>query len=270
MSPGPPTDLTSFTDYIYDHEIESIFIKLSKVFWSEESIEYAVKKEIVYALLNKANDTYEDSLVDFIVKDARKLFVIMASLDSDHEKLLRVMKFFSAHDFRDSCLSPETGKGGVLMQDRGSLAQELGKLEKAGSALWRPGMTRKFCETRWKVVVPAFSASSGDYSFREDTILPFLEVVEKDESGKKKLRHGAFSTVHQVKIHEGYYSHDRFPVSSFCAFSRFLRDARDLLTRQTLLRKSSAQRISQSRRFALQMKTREHVLTRYGPTRPEC
>ena len=213
MDPELPTKLKYFPDYLYTYETESRFGDQSdRNFWGDEIIKKLLQPDIIHAMMNKDRKQCDEKLTQYILKEAPKLFTITATLDSDPDQLLQAMTIFYAKGFNDSHLSPEIGGGEKkLMRNREVLGETLRQFS---NEVWRPSMVSKFCEMRWKVLVPTFSTSK-DYELRTDTILPFWEVREKDKPANQRGRDksGAFSIVRQVKICKGHYKDDRSPVS---------------------------------------------------------
>ena len=212
MGPRLPTKLKYFPDHLYKYETKSRFGDSSvENFWGDELIKELLQPHLIRALLSKDGKPCDEKLVQFILKEAPKLFTITATLDSDQDQLLQAMNIFHTKGFNDSDLSPELGRGGKLMMDRELLEQTLSSFDEE---VWRTSMVVKFCDVRWKVLIPTFSTSK-DYELRTDTILPFWEIrgIDKPASERGRVKSGAFSIIRQVEICKGYYHDDRLPVS---------------------------------------------------------
>jgi hypothetical protein len=199
----------SLSDDLFDNVATSNFDYAPRPFWPEGTINDLIKRDVVRRELDKANESYGDELVDFILNRAKKLFAITTTVDSRPCWLLKVMKFFQSHDFGDSSLSAEIANNGGSTINSTSLNKRLATLD---PKLWRPAMRSKFCEAQWKALAPVFSTAKSNYDFGLNTILPFTEI-------NRNIKSGAFSRVYKVSIHRDHFKDVDCLVSAFACSS---------------------------------------------------
>jgi len=168
-------------------------------YWPGPLIQQVVRRSVVCHELDKSGERYDQDLVFYILRDAKKLFAISIILDSDPKWTLNVMKFFKANDFKDHEMSAEVGA-----QTQYLVKERLFELD---SSLWSRGRVHRICEFQWKVLVPVVSTEKFIHNFAENAILPFSKIGAVSS-------HGAFSMVIQVKIQEGHFEDPSRPVSS--------------------------------------------------------
>jgi hypothetical protein len=198
----------SLTDDLYDNVVDSTFPDASSTYWPENVVDELIQDGVVRRELDEAKGKYSDTLVEFILHHAKKLFAIAALADSNRDKLLKAMKFFQEKGFQDSKLSTEIASHGVgsQQQSRSCLSKE--KLVHLDPKLWKSSIVNRICEVQWQVLVPVFSTTKTNYDFEGKTILPFTKVdIDRGDLG------GAFSRVYKVKIHSGHFVDPTWDVS---------------------------------------------------------
>ncbi|KAK5654616.1 hypothetical protein OQA88_7246 [Cercophora sp. LCS_1] len=181
----------STIDELYEDgndEITSNFPTRNSQYWPETLIQQLVQKHSVLSALNEAEDKYDQELVDYILRDAKRLFAIAAATEADRKWLLNVMRFFKQHNYKDDDISAEVG-GKCLVKEA---------LSELNPKLWGRGRALRICETQWKVVVPVISTEKDNYDFIDKAILPFNKIRSVDAGG-------AFSAVSEVSIREGHF-----------------------------------------------------------------
>ena len=188
----------AFHDDLYESKCTSNFPVANSPYWSTKVIKSKVTGKTVREVLGSARGgRYDDTLVNYIVEDARKLFVIVVLTVQDpynDDKLLKIMKYFQGRKMRDSEFSTE-----IVSSNKGSKSQYLTEESLQGLDLLKHQLRTSMCDTQWKVLVPVFSTEKANYDFAGRTILPFSREPA-DGVGS-----GAFSTVWQVKIQPGHF-----------------------------------------------------------------
>ncbi|KAI0976452.1 hypothetical protein F4678DRAFT_225952 [Xylaria arbuscula] len=133
-----------------------------------------------------------DKLVKWILKDARKLFLIhvYAGLSYDHpDDTFRSLKQFMVQGVTDENLPiHDVGSQDCLLQQR-------------FHSCWTSYYLERFSNSQWMFLSPTFIIAEPEYHLHRRHILPF---VDKDTQGSKA---GAFSTVYKVTIHEAHRDH---------------------------------------------------------------
>jgi len=198
----------SLADDLYERTVKSNFTDEEKEYWSEDVVGQLIQGHVVRRELAGAREKYGEALVEFILHHAKKLFAITALADSDHNKLLKVMKFFEMHGFRDCNLSAEIDSHSASSRGQGHPCLRMEHLTALDNKLWRAAIVRRICEVQWQILVPVFSTAKTNYDFEGKTILPFTKVaVDRGNLG------GAFSRVYKVKIQSGHFEDQTRPVS---------------------------------------------------------
>jgi len=201
---GPDNDIFDFIDTLIapvvgrrtiDHlyedgngDITSNFPAGAAQYWPNTLIRQLVKRRVIRSELDKSIQAYDQELVDYILKDAGRLFTISALIDSDRTWLLNAMNFFRKYHFQDSELSAEVSAKCLVKEALSSL----------DSKLWSRGRASRICEMQWKVLVPVISTEIDNYDFHAKAILPFTKLRTVDGGG-------AFSTLSHVEIREGHF-----------------------------------------------------------------
>ena len=168
-------------------------------YWREATINDLIRDEIVRQELDRAGEPYSNQLVDFILRDGKKLLAMAVLAHIEGKKLLEVMHFFQENGFRDSELSAEVRPPGRCL-----VKEQLIELD---PNLWKIGMATRICdEWQWKVLVPVISTERDNYNFRKQATLPFTKL--------KTIGNGAFARVHQIRIQKGQFVDPTRHVSS--------------------------------------------------------
>ena len=178
-----------------------------------------VEFETVRQELKKSKSNWDDKLVEYIVRDAKKLFCVsVVTLGNDPDKIVKVMKFFQTHGFLDGDRSTDFAikRPGKELVEHHSGLTTMELTEKNGSQVFSSAEADRFCYHQWKVLVPVFSSAVINYSFGHQIILPFIRV---DAEG---LEGGAFSKVYKVQIRRGHFADPQRKVPSHYLMIRAL------------------------------------------------
>ncbi|KAK3366686.1 hypothetical protein B0T24DRAFT_681890 [Lasiosphaeria ovina] len=134
----------STVDNLYEagnDEITSNFPFGASQYWPETLIQQLVQDLSVHRTLSESDEKYEQELVGYILRDAKKLFAIAAATEADCKWMLYVMRFFKENGFKDSELLAEFG-----------------------------------AKCLWRVLVPVISTEKDSYDFSDRAILPFNKI----------------------------------------------------------------------------------------------
>ncbi|KAK0648736.1 hypothetical protein B0T16DRAFT_456196 [Cercophora newfieldiana] len=181
------TEYPPLSEQLYSDRLQSTFPAGTELFyWSEHRIHTLVNEDLVRWELGKAQGSYSNEIVDFILVHGRKLFAIAAGFDSDRTWLLRAMEFFRKNNIKDSELSAEIGA------ELRCLERET--LTRLDSSLWTFDLAMRICDYQWRALTPVLSTDKANYDFHAKAILPFNIVGTGGMTG-------AFSIVHKIQIH---------------------------------------------------------------------
>jgi len=125
----------------------------------------------------------DNSLIDFIVKYAKKVFAIALMIDVSGANLRVAIKNFKAFNFQDESLP--------LSKDA------LPGLPFFSKKPWSRLRTHNFLQNQWIFLAPVFSKTKFKLDLEPEHILPFTWV-------SNEAKDGTFSQVFQVKIHESH------------------------------------------------------------------
>ncbi|KAJ3538687.1 hypothetical protein NM208_g5803 [Fusarium decemcellulare] len=221
----------SLSNRILDSFESSEFDSKPAQFLTESKIRTLLKDNHVVRAMwgGKAKLTPRDTdLINFILQKAKKLFMIAVHITCTRKQLLLAMKLFEAKGFSDANLPVDTyvsrgstsgndeeasdedtsddeevsfeaifGDSSPIDSDEIGNIHDLTKLDPK-EKLWTPTMISRFSENQWKFLAPVLSTANPNYDLHLWSILPF---TSKEDSHK----HGAFSRVFKVKIHEDHY-----------------------------------------------------------------
>ncbi|KAI0545794.1 kinase-like domain-containing protein [Xylaria curta] len=180
-------------------------------YWTQNVIDNLIQEEAVRQELDRAEGTYDDALVDFIVHRARKVFCI--ALLAPAPNLLEIMNFFRLLNIEDSLVVKDISPDQIaLIRQTGSnngsnLSEET--IAALDRAVWKPYLKKMVYDAEWKILVPVFSTEKTIYSFPDRIILPMKKINLPKRLNRK------VSEVHKVKIESGHF------VDSSCAESEW-------------------------------------------------
>lgn len=202
-------DFLKDPDYLEDQMSEALVASVFPEGYKREFIpndkveELVTERSVTQALLaDEASDepfrdeacgsmTVNDqthALVGFVLKSAKKLFMISLMCGMSGDRLRRAMESFHLHAFSDKDLPLTSSKS----------LDHYAFRTRAWSALRR----NLFMENQWKLLVPVFSPGFVRLHLEPEHILPFVHVASE-------RREGTFGNVYQVTIHP---SHQEDPV----------------------------------------------------------
>jgi len=182
-------------------------------FWPRHIIETLIEPDAVRRELYATGVPYDDKLVDFVVRRAKKLFTIAVTATSRPGFLPKAMKFFQENQFDDSCLKSSAQVAENYSRSDPTPLERLIQSQGA-KKLWTDRALYDSRAGQWKVLAPVFSPAVINCDFRQEAILPFTEM----KANEKK---GAFSKVYRAVIHPDHYEDPEDSVS--CQGRSYLR-----------------------------------------------
>ncbi|KAI0146112.1 hypothetical protein GGR57DRAFT_506630 [Xylariaceae sp. FL1272] len=148
------------------------------------------------------------ALIDYIMKDAKKLFAIavtapIAVSEGEKSPLLLAMSTFKKQGYRDCHLSAKIADSGTPAGVHTYLDKK--ELELVKPQVWLNTIHIRVCDFQWKWIVPILSTAEVNYNFRATTILPFTKEKDVEESP------GGFGRVCKVRIDADYFKDPKYP-----------------------------------------------------------
>ena len=176
-------------DILTASSVRSQFEKTPRYFVPQGEFDRIVTREAIRDTLYSRTEAEDAVLVDYIVKDARKLFAIVVLSDlSGPSYLTQAMYLFRDHNFSDSNLpieDPPISEDGQFDLP----AHPLRRLSK----FWRGAMIHTFCYEQWKLLVPVFLPDGVNHDLGAQ-IIPFID--KSDEA-----REGSSGSVRRYTVH---------------------------------------------------------------------
>ncbi|KAI0432193.1 hypothetical protein F5Y09DRAFT_160880 [Xylaria sp. FL1042] len=163
-------------------------------FLPNNAIDILVTEENIIAELDgvkfkKRKHTSRDKLIQWILKDARKLFLIHIDVGLGPDDAFRSLKQFMKQGFVDKNLPILDVKSKDF------------RFNECFLGCWKQCYLERFSDFQWRYLSPIFRGAESEYHLDRRHVLPF---IEKDRQGTKA---GAFSIVHKVTIHEAHRDH---------------------------------------------------------------
>lgn len=175
---------------ILEHFVQSTFDNRPEHFLPEGSIDRILDRKSVVDAIGTENIIGNNQLVNFILKKARKLFLIAIYSGLEGETLSRAMRSFEANDLKDTDLP-------IKDLDHEHFMPSKDKVD-GWPELWTPVTFYNLCQAQWRFLAPVFSTDRFFYDFGPRSIIP---VVEKGDQCKE----GSFSRVFKIKVHEAHF-----------------------------------------------------------------
>ncbi|KAI1313731.1 HET-domain-containing protein [Xylaria venustula] len=165
-----------------------------KKFLPNNAIDHLVTEKTIIGELDKGifrdrKQQSKDKLIEWILKDAKRLFLIHIRSRLGPDDTFRSLRQFMKQGFTD-----------------GKLPIDFESADRPFNACftknyWTPSSRELFSDSQWTFLSPMFKNVISDYHLQSRHILPF---IEKDSQCSKA---GAFSAVYKVTIHEAHRDH---------------------------------------------------------------
>lgn len=133
-----------------------------------------------------------DTIVEWIVGDASKVFAITVQCHMDPEFFLASMINFYNVYFDDEALPIADPRATDPRAPRPS------RSEAFPSHIWADQRHDEFFQFQWTCLAPVFVAEQYEYDLRSQYILPFQKALDTDP------RSGSFSSVFKVTVHKDH------------------------------------------------------------------
>jgi hypothetical protein len=144
----------------------------------------------------------DESLLNFILQSAKRLFAIILTCHFRGTDLRRVMTMFRRKHFQDNAL-PVTN-------------DVLAELDCFNKKPWNAMERRLFFIEQWAFLAPVFSSDNFKMDLEPDHILPFILVDQGNKSG-------SFNQIFRATIHPAHWTN---PILTVRAFPHFLLSGR--------------------------------------------
>jgi hypothetical protein len=142
----------------------------------------------------------DESLLNFILQSAKRVFAIILTCHFRGSDLRRMMETFRRKHFDDKDL-PVT-------------SDALSELDCFNKRPWSAMERRLFFREQWAFLAPVFSSDNFKTDLEPDHILPFI-LVDQD------IKSGGFSQVFHATIHPSHWTNPVLTVRAPPSFSTF-------------------------------------------------
>jgi hypothetical protein len=156
--------------------------------------EFVTRDEVASAF-QSANFSGWEGLVDFVLNDAKRLFLILVMMTSKAEEKLSLLEGLEHDGIKDASLPIDFNKRennqyyGYSLEGRHD-GPQFGIFDE-----WERSECRAFKSTQWLFTAPVFGEGRFRFHFAADIRLPFLKVAAKPSSS------GFFGEVSRIEIH---------------------------------------------------------------------
>jgi hypothetical protein len=156
--------------------------------------EFVTRDEVASAF-QIANFSGWEGLVDFVLNDAKRLFLILVMMTSKGEEKLSLLKGLERDGIKDASLPIDFNKRenkqyyGYSLEGRHD-GPQFGIFDE-----WERNERVLFRSTQWQFTAPVFGEGRFRFHFAADVRLPFLKVAAKPSST------GFFGEVSRIEIH---------------------------------------------------------------------
>ncbi|KAK7993701.1 short-chain specific acyl-CoA dehydrogenase [Apiospora arundinis] len=201
MSPSvypPPSSSVlqprGLADQILESQVSSLFDSSSRQFLPDGTGTSLVTDEVIWKELDLAHlmpdqGEFCKDLVQWILNDAKKVFLTLIRCGMTADSARTAMHWFFYEGFDDKRLSDTE----LSAEDKEQVFRK---------NVWSNLNAHNFLEIfRWENLAPVFTRAQYNYNLPEKGIFPF---VVKDANAKE----GAFSWVHKVTIHSQHTEHN--------------------------------------------------------------
>ncbi|KAI2462981.1 hypothetical protein F4781DRAFT_426743 [Annulohypoxylon bovei var. microspora] len=189
------------------NEIEAAYRKnyTSSQFLPYDQLEVFTTRAIVADIFQDAGVDNAKELTTFVVKHARKLFLILVMMTGDSEKL-SLLTYLKQSQITDESL-PIKIEGNGVGSHCSWFSLEAGdenKLELFGN--WSRRDRDLLADTyQWRFLAPVFGKGTFRFNFHHQRTLPYLHAASKPASS------GFFGEVSRVEIHKAHLRVDSLP-----------------------------------------------------------
>ena len=187
--------------------LKSQFDSTPRKFVPEGKLDHVINRNSILAQMDVERPSIEDeSLVKFILEEAKKIFAISISIGLDETQLKKAMLLCKAKGFNDRRLLVSN----TASVDGLQLPQILASLEASGSTgrrIWTGKRIGDFCDEQWKFQAAVFSTANSNHDLPPYSILPFTVKHAFDK--------GSFGQVNKIKIHPAHFVDPLNPVRKF-------------------------------------------------------
>jgi len=207
MSDGVAADdLPYLSETLFKNLDTSDFDNTPRKFMCHDGLDELVTRDSVLDAMQMEEPLDDDDrqLVNFILKNAKKIFATSVSIELDQVEglLKKAMQLFQKKGIDDSKLPFKDGPHSTL--------QDLEPGIKHRSKIWRENKVHEFFNNQWRFLVPVFlthpETNMDNYNLPASTIFP---VLKKEEV----LEKGSFGKVFKCSIHPKHIKYSRNPVS---------------------------------------------------------
>lgn len=202
-----------------------------------DQLEAFVRPEIVTELVNEANIASPESLATFVLKNGKRLFLILVLVAEDSQQLHDLLRSLQSHCITDTSLPIEFRRneaeedfyyGATIGAHKEEIRHDFfnGWKRRERDLLWT---------YQWKFLAPVFGNGTFRFDFHERIILPYLAHESKPSSS------GFFGEVSRVEIHKAHVPELRAVSELDCNLTDNLLIPSGLINRQSCYRDQKGQ-----------------------------
>jgi hypothetical protein len=172
-------------------------------FLPDNKLSELVTRDGVVSAFQIAKFSGWEDLVDFVLNDAKRLFLILVMMTSRKEEKLSLLKGLECDGIKDASLPISFNKRenkqyyGYSLEGRHD-GPQFGIFDE-----WERNDRELFEGHQWRFTAPVFDGSRFRFHFAKNRRLPYLGVAQKPASS------GFFGEVSRIEIHR---AHIRLPV----------------------------------------------------------
>ncbi|EQB59298.1 hypothetical protein CGLO_00339 [Colletotrichum gloeosporioides Cg-14] len=166
----------------------------------------SVNRSCVVEILRAANLDTEPGLIDFVMNDATRLFLILVSMSRNNDEKVSILRTLKYHLFTDNSLpisfrvtQDAAGRNTIWNWHPATPAGRFGPQDPLRVAGWGHNEKTLFNVYQWRFMAPTFGIGQPfRFEFQNDTVLPYTTFHRRAESI------GFFGEVSKVNIHPAH------------------------------------------------------------------
>jgi hypothetical protein len=158
-----------------------------------------VTRDVVESALKNAEVPDWRDLVEFVIEDAKRLFLILVMMTSRKDEKLSLLRDLQSHGISDEDLPI----GFIKQDNRKYYGYSIEKHhdEKHFDVFdgWERNERELFNSNQWQFTSPRFDSTKFRHHFNTKRILPFMQVAAKPHSS------GFFGEVSRIEVHPAHF-----------------------------------------------------------------
>ncbi|KAF2805713.1 uncharacterized protein BDZ99DRAFT_395569 [Mytilinidion resinicola] len=182
-----------FSNTLYSHIRHSVFDSSVRKFLPEGTLDMILNRDSVFEAMEVEGPNVDDeSLADFVLAYARRVFAISIYIGLEDAKLRKAMLLCKEHGINDRKL-PIAYTQDVSLNVLARLENSVDQKRR----IWNLRRINKFCEEQWSFLAPVFSTAIFNHDLHPNAVLPFTR--------KHDIVNGSFGQVYKYEIHPHHF-----------------------------------------------------------------